>query len=184
MIAKFSSAADLMAHYAALKDRLRGPEPKPFVHAAALPKPGLVAKTVPEPVVVPAPPLLPIIKMSTFVALPHEIRISFEEITIIVCAHTKFHRREIFAPRRTHDICYARQLLWALARKYCWHMSLPQIGRASGGKDHTTILHGCKKGEKHPLFNELCEVFENLYEEKRRANNELIAQAEMEKEGV
>jgi len=180
MIAKFDSAADLMAHYAALRVRLRGPEPKPFVHASALP-----VEDEPTPVVVIAPPMpVPLVRMPVFLMAPHEIRISFEDVASLVCAKTKFHRREIFAPRRTHDICFSRQLLWALARRFCWHMSLPQIGRASGGKDHTTILHGCKRGEKHPDFVELCGVLEDLYEEKRRQNAALIEQAEMEKEGV
>jgi len=171
----FDSAADLMAHYDAVRMRLRGPAPKTIVFR---PPPRVEPEPEPEPV---APPLPnPMIKISTFVATQGEIRISFEEVTALVCKHTDYHRREIFAARRHHHICYSRQLLWALARRFCWHMSLPQIGRVSGNRDHTTILHGCKKGVMHPLFNELCQVLENLYEEKRQANEALIVEATAE----
>jgi hypothetical protein len=182
MIAKFSTAEDLMAHYASVRARLHGPAPKVIIHPAALPLPP-EPEPEPEPEPIPPPPV-PMVRTQVYALQPHEIRISFEEVIVLVCNHTQHHRREIFAPRRTKHICFSRQLLWALARKFCWHMSLPQIGRASGGKDHTTILHGCKKGEKHPDFEKLCQVLEKIYEEKHKHNNELIAQIEMEKEGV
>jgi hypothetical protein len=178
MIAKFDTAADLMTHYASVRERLRGPTPKVVVHIAARsepyePAPELEPKPEPPRPFVP----LPLVKMPQSVMSPNEIRIGFEEIAGLVCQKTGYHRREIFAPRRTHDICYSRQLLWALARRFCWHMSLPQIGKVSGKRDHTTILHGCKKGVKHPYYNELCQVLEELYEEKVRANEALMEQA-------
>jgi chromosomal replication initiator protein len=52
-----------------------------------------------------------------------------------------FNETELFSNRRAHNLCIARHELWWVAQKYLpW--SLPQFGRLSGGRDHTTILHG------------------------------------------
>lgn len=42
---------------------------------------------------------------------------------------------------RQHNLVYARHEAYYLLRKHT-NMSLPQIGKKFGGKDHTTILHG------------------------------------------
>jgi hypothetical protein len=63
-------------------------------------------------------------------------------------------------------------------------MSLPKIGRASGDRDHTTVLHGKKIGVTHPKYERLNEMLNHLYAEKVKFNEDLIAKAEMEKEGV
>jgi hypothetical protein len=181
MIAKFDNVSDLMSHYAAVQMRLNGPKPKPFVHQAALPLPPVVPEPEPEPE--PEVPIVaPLVRMPVIAIAPHEVRISFEEVLALVCLHAGYHRREIFADRRTTHIVKSRQLLWALARKFCWHMSLPQIGRASGGKDHTTILHGCKKGVQDPSYPQLAQALEDLYEEKKKMAAESMAL--VEKEGV
>jgi chromosomal replication initiator protein len=109
---------------------------------------------------------------------PEEIRINFEEVVALVCNDLGYERRELFADRRFHKLCFDRQMLWALAHRHCLHMSLPQIGRASGGRDHTTVLHGRKVGIKHPQYERLNQALLNLYADKQRVNNELIAQAE------
>jgi len=51
---------------------------------------------------------------------------------------------ELLSPRRTRNIAVARQVAMYLARDLT-EMSLPQIGQALGGRDHTTIMHGCDK---------------------------------------
>ena len=51
---------------------------------------------------------------------------------------------DLLGPRRTRDIAVARQVVMYLARDLT-DMSLPQIGQALGGRDHTTIMHGCDK---------------------------------------
>jgi chromosomal replication initiator protein len=48
------------------------------------------------------------------------------------------------AKRRTRSIARPRQVAMALAKELTNH-SLPEIGDAFGGRDHTTVMHGCKK---------------------------------------
>ena len=62
------------------------------------------------------------------------------------CAIHGFNRVELFSDRRKHALCKARHELWWVAAKYIpW--SLPRFGRASGGRDHTTVLHGIRSYE-------------------------------------
>ena len=167
MIAKFSNADDLMAHYATLRARLHGPAPKPFVFVPVDPPPPPEPDPDPIPRVVMMPPAA---------VKPESIRINFEEVVGLVCQHLGYERREIFAARRVHKLCFDRQLLWALASTHCPHMSLPQIGRASGGRDHTTVLHGRKKGVRHPEYEMLNRTLYTLYNEKIQANVALMEQ--------
>ena len=170
MIAKFSTAEDLMAHYATVRARLHGPALRVAV-TLPLPEPE------PEPVE-PVDPETPIRTMTVEPVHPDFIRVNFDEVVALVCKHLGYERREIFADRRMQKLCFDRQMLWALAYRHCPHLSLPQIGRASGGKDHTTVLHGRKRGVNHPDYETLSQALLNLYAEKHRVNNELIAQAE------
>jgi hypothetical protein len=178
MIAKFATAADLMAHYATVRARLHGPAPKVMINPVALPLPPEL-----EPVEPPAPELPKIAARIAYVP-PESLRINFDEVVELVCRELDYTRAGIFANRRTHVLCFDRQLLWALAHKHCLHLSLPQIGRASGGRDHTTVLHGRKKGMKHPQYERLDLVLQAILSEKHRQNDELLEPVEMEKEGV
>jgi len=171
MIAKFSTAEDLMAHYAIVRARLRGHTPRVIV---VLP----VQESEPAPIE-PLIPEAPVAIMTLEAVHPDFIRVQFDEVVALVCKHLGYERREIFAERRTHKLCFDRQLLWALAYKHCPHLSLPQIGRASGGKDHTTVLHGRRKGVHHPEYEMLNQALQNLYEEKLRVNAALAGQADV-----
>jgi len=168
MIAKFSTAEDLMAHYATVRARLHGPALRVAV-TLTLPEPE------PEPVE-PVAPEAPIGTMTVEPVHPDFIRVNFDEVVALVCKHLGYERRGIFADRRMQKLCFDRQLLWALAYRHCPHLSLPQIGRASGGKDHTTVLHGRKRGVNHPDYETLSQALQNLYEEKMRVNAALIEQ--------
>ena len=54
---------------------------------------------------------------------------------------------ELTGPRRDARVVAARQVAMYLLRKDA-ALTLPQIGRELGGRDHTTALHGCKKIER------------------------------------
>ena len=171
MIAKFATAEELMAHYAIVRARLNGPAPKVIIHAAALPPPP--PEPEPEPIE-PSAPELPKFFVHTAPVNPASIRVNFDEVVELVCNELGYTRSGIFANRRVHKLCFDRQMLWALAYKHCPHLSLPQIGRASGGRDHTTVLHGRRKGVLHAEFDRLDEALNRLLAEKHRQNNALM----------
>jgi hypothetical protein len=54
---------------------------------------------------------------------------------------------EIVSPRKPRRISRARQAAMWLAHELT-ALSLPQIGRAIGGRDHTTILHGVRRADE------------------------------------
>ena len=171
MIAKFTTADDLMAHYATVRARLYGPAKKVVIHPAALPPPP--PEPEPEPIE-PSAPELPKFFVYTSPVKPESIRVNFDEVVELVCNELGYTRSGIFANRRVHKLCFDRQMLWALAYKHCPHLSLPQIGRASGGRDHTTVLHGRRKGVLHAEFDRLDEALNRLLAEKHRQNNALM----------
>lgn len=59
---------------------------------------------------------------------------------------------ELKATKRTKNIVLPRQIAMYLSRQLT-NLSLPEIGHAFGGKDHTTILHAFKKIEKNLMQN-------------------------------
>jgi chromosomal replication initiator protein len=62
----------------------------------------------------------------------------------IVCSHYKITTDEIVSKKRTQNITYPRHVAMYLVRKLM-DLSLPQIGTAFGGRDHSTVIHGCDK---------------------------------------
>jgi chromosomal replication initiator protein len=73
---------------------------------------------------------------------------------------------ELLSSRRLAKIVRPRQIGFYLARKLT-SRSLPEIGRRFGGKDHTTILHACKKVEermaKDPQLAETVRHLEGMF---------------------
>ncbi len=64
--------------------------------------------------------------------------------------------------RRNKNIVLPRQIAMYLSRQLT-NLSLPEIGNSFGGKDHTTVLHACKKIEREILNNsELKNTIEKL----------------------
>ena len=61
-----------------------------------------------------------------------------------------------------------RQVAMALSKELTEH-SLPEIGDAFGGRDHTTVLHACRKIE------ELCETDGRIREDKAKLLRSLTA---------
>lgn len=70
--------------------------------------------------------------------------VSIENIQKTVAEYYKIRVADLLSPRRSRSITRPRQLAMALAKELTSH-SLPEIGDAFGGRDHTTVLHACKK---------------------------------------
>jgi len=50
----------------------------------------------------------------------------------------------MYSKKRVRSLARPRQVAMALAKELT-SMSLPDIGEAFGGRDHTTVLHACRK---------------------------------------
>ncbi len=70
--------------------------------------------------------------------------VTIENIQKTVAAYYKIRVADLHSSRRSRSITRPRQLAMALAKELTNH-SLPEIGDAFGGRDHTTVLHACRK---------------------------------------
>ncbi len=71
-------------------------------------------------------------------------QVSIENIQKTVAEYYKIKVSDLLSKRRNRSIARPRQLAMSLAKELTNH-SLPEIGEAFGGKDHTTVLHACRK---------------------------------------
>ena len=71
-------------------------------------------------------------------------QVSIENIQKTVADFYKIKIIEMHSKRRTRALVRPRQIAMSLAKELT-SMSLPDIGTAFGGKDHTTVLHACRK---------------------------------------
>jgi chromosomal replication initiator protein len=65
-------------------------------------------------------------------------------IRAVACAHFAVSDDALLSRSRAARVAWARQAAMYLARELTDH-SLPQIGRDFGGRDHTTVLHACRR---------------------------------------
>ncbi len=70
--------------------------------------------------------------------------ISIDNIQRVVAQYYKINMRDMLSRRRTRSIARPRQVAMTLARELTSH-SLPEIGEAFGGKDHSTVVHACQR---------------------------------------
>jgi chromosomal replication initiator protein len=70
-------------------------------------------------------------------------QISMELVQKTVSDYYKIKVADMFSQKRTRAIARPRQVAMWLARELTTH-SLPEIGDAFGGRDHTTVLHACR----------------------------------------
>jgi len=70
--------------------------------------------------------------------------VSIENIQKTVADYFKIRVADLLSKRRSRSIARPRQIAMALAKELTNH-SLPEIGDAFGGRDHTTVLHGCRR---------------------------------------
>jgi chromosomal replication initiator protein len=71
-------------------------------------------------------------------------QISMDNIQKTVADYYKIKVADMFSKKRVRSIARPRQVAMALAKELT-HLSLPDIGDAFGGRDHTTVLHACRK---------------------------------------
>ncbi|MGC3981250.1 MAG: chromosomal replication initiator protein DnaA [Steroidobacteraceae bacterium] len=69
--------------------------------------------------------------------------VTIENIQKIVAEYYKIRVADLLSKRRSRSIARPRQMAMALAKELTTH-SLPEIGDAFGGRDHTTVLHACR----------------------------------------
>ena len=72
--------------------------------------------------------------------------VSIENIQKTVADYFKIRVGDLLSKKRSRSIARPRQIAMALAKELTNH-SLPEIGDAFGGRDHTTVLHGCRRIE-------------------------------------
>ena len=72
--------------------------------------------------------------------------VSIENIQKTVADYFKIRVGDLLSKKRSRSIARPRQVAMALAKELTNH-SLPEIGDAFGGRDHTTVLHACRRIE-------------------------------------
>ncbi len=70
--------------------------------------------------------------------------VTIENIQKTVAEYYKLRVADLLSKRRSRSIARPRQVAMALARELTNH-SLPEIGDAFGGRDHTTVMHACDR---------------------------------------
>lgn len=81
-------------------------------------------------------------------------QISIENIQKTVADFYKIKVSDMFSKKRTRVLARPRQVAMALAKDIT-NLSLPDIGEAFGGRDHTTVLHACRKVQELCLLEDI-----------------------------
>jgi len=90
-------------------------------------------------------------------------QISLDNIQRTVAEYYKIKLADLLSARRSRSVARPRQLAMALAKELTNH-SLPEIGESFGGRDHTTVLHACRKiKELRDSDPDMHEDYKNLY---------------------
>lgn len=71
-------------------------------------------------------------------------QVGIDNIQRVVGEYYKIKINDLLSKRRSRSVARPRQVAMALAKELTNH-SLPEIGEAFGGRDHTTVLHACRK---------------------------------------
>ena len=96
----------------------------------------------------------------------HNRQITLELIQKFVADYYKIKVAEMYSQRRTRAVARPRQVAMWLARELTPH-SLPEIGDAFGGRDHTTVLHACRtitdlRGKDGQLNNDVHVLLQSI----------------------
>jgi chromosomal replication initiator protein len=88
--------------------------------------------------------------------------VTISNIQKVVVEYYKIRVADLLSARRSRSITRPRQIAMALAKELTTH-SLPEIGDAFGGRDHTTVLHACRKvAELRDSDSRINEDYNNL----------------------
>lgn len=89
-------------------------------------------------------------------------QVSVDNIQKTVADFYKIKVSEMYSKKRSRNIARPRQIAMALAKELTT-LSLPDIGDAFGGRDHTTVLHACRKiAELRSTTPEITRDFDSL----------------------
>ena len=89
-------------------------------------------------------------------------QISIDNIQRTVAEYFNIKMADMLSKRRSRSIARPRQIAMALAKELTNH-SLPEVGDAFGGRDHTTVLHACRKIEElRATTADVAEDYKNL----------------------
>jgi chromosomal replication initiator protein len=94
-----------------------------------------------------------------------EIKTVIKQVTAAVARHSQLSVGELKSKSRQQSIADARGLAMFIARRLT-QASYAEIGRHFGNRDHSTVLHSCRKFDRQTKRDEDC----------RRQVEELIAQ--------
>ena len=88
--------------------------------------------------------------------------ITFLQILGYISRKREIKKPQLTGKSRSHNVATARQIIMFLTRKLT-NLSLKQIGKELGGRDHSTVIHSCNlvesKMRKDPAFNRLVESY-------------------------
>lgn len=89
-------------------------------------------------------------------------QVSIENIQRVVAEYYKIKISDLLSKRRSRSVARPRQVAMSIAKELTNH-SLPEIGDAFGGRDHTTVLHACRKiKELRETDTDIREDYQNL----------------------
>jgi chromosomal replication initiator protein len=89
-------------------------------------------------------------------------QVSLDNIKRKVAEYYKIKVADLMSKRRNRSVARPRQVAMAMAKELTHH-SLPEIGDAFGGRDHTTVLHACRKiRELRDISPDISEDYQNL----------------------
>lgn len=90
-------------------------------------------------------------------------QVSISNIQKTTAEYFKIKMADLLSKRRSRSIARPRQIAMALAKELTSH-SLPEIGDGFGGRDHTTVLHACRKvKELRESDSDVREDYKNLH---------------------
>ena len=89
-------------------------------------------------------------------------QVTLDSIQKTTAEYFKIRVADLLSKRRSRSVARPRQIAMTLAKEFTNH-SLPEIGDAFGGRDHTTVIHACRKiAELQQQDQKIEEDYKNL----------------------